>query len=86
MRINLEPGMLKATVHNPEQEEAEEEVEVNYDGPEFEIGFNVSYFLDALSAVKSENVTVLLTDSNHSCLVHGSDDKNSRYVIMPMRL
>ena len=42
--------MLKATVHNPEQEEAEEEVEVNYDGPEFEIGFNVSYFLDALSA------------------------------------
>lgn len=86
MRLNLEPNLLKATVHNPEQEEAEEEVEVTYDGPEFEIGFNVSYFLDALSAVKSENVTVLLTDSNHSCLVHGSDDKNSRYVIMPMRL
>jgi DNA polymerase-3 subunit beta len=86
MRVNLAPNLLKATVHNPEQEEAEEEVEVSYEGPEFEIGFNVSYFLDALSAVKSENVTILLTDANHSCLVHGSDDANSRYVIMPMRL
>lgn len=86
MRVNLSSNLLKATVHNPEQEEAEEEVEVNYNGPDFEIGFNVSYFLDALSAVKSENVTILLTDSNHSCLVHGSDDDNSRYVIMPMRL
>jgi len=86
MRVNMAPNLLKATVHNPEQEEAEEEVEVNYDGPEFEIGFNVSYFLDALSAIKSENVTILLTDSNHSCLVSGSDDSNSRYVIMPMRL
>ncbi|MGD8483374.1 MAG: DNA polymerase III subunit beta [Thioalkalispiraceae bacterium] len=86
MRVNLAPDLLKATVHNPEQEEAEEEVEVSYSGPEFEIGFNVSYFLDALSAVKSDKVTILLTDSNHSCLVHGSDDSNSRYVIMPMRL
>ena len=86
MRLELAKDLLKATVHNPEQEEAVEELEVSYDGSEFEIGFNVAYFLDALNAIKSENAVVLFTDSNHSCLVKGEDDPNSQYVIMPMRL
>jgi DNA polymerase-3 subunit beta len=86
MRISLYADLLKATVHNPEQEEAEEELEVEYQGDEFEIGFNVSYFLDALAAIKSERVILGLTDSNHSCLVQGEGDDSSRYVIMPMRL
>ena len=86
MRLTLSANQLKATVHNPEQEEAEEEVEVSYDGDEFEIGFNVSYFLDALSALKSDQVTIGMIDANHSCLIQGNEDRNSRYVIMPMRL
>ncbi|MDZ7661508.1 DNA polymerase III subunit beta [Thiohalophilus sp.] len=86
MRLTLSANQLKATVHNPEQEEAEEEVEVSYDGDEFEIGFNVSYFLDALSALKSDQVTIGMIDANHSCLIQGNEDLNSRYVIMPMRL
>ena len=86
MRLQLSNNQLKATVHNPEQEEAEEELEVQYQGDEFEIGFNVSYFIDALAAIKGDQVQVQFTDANHSCLVNGADDTASRYVIMPMRL
>jgi len=86
MRIQLSENQLKATVHNPEQEEAEEELEVQYQGDDFEIGFNVSYFIDALAAIKGDRVQVHFTDANHSCLVNGTDDQASRYVIMPMRL
>lgn len=86
MRLQLSNNELKATVHNPEQDEAEEVIEVNYSGDEFEIGFNVAYLLDALSAIKSDEVVMQLTDSNHSCLVFGTDDVNSKYVVMPMRL
>jgi DNA polymerase-3 subunit beta len=86
MRLELEENSLKATVHNPEQEEAEEELEVTYAGEPIEIGFNISYFLDALSAVRSEDVNVFFTDSNHSCVIKGAGDEQSQYVIMPMRL
>ena len=86
MRLQLSENQLTATVHNPEQDEAEEIIEVSYSGDEFEIGFNVAYLLDALSAIKSEEVVMQLTDSNHSCLLFGSDDVDSKYVVMPMRL
>ena len=86
MRLQLSENQLTATVHNPEQDEAEEIIEVSYSGDEFEIGFNVAYLLDALSSIKSEEVVMQLTDSNHSCLLFGSDDVDSKYVVMPMRL
>lgn len=86
MRLQLSQNQLQATVHNPEQDEAEEVIEVSYSGDEFEIGFNVAYLLDALSAIKSDEVVMQLTDSNHSCLLFGSEDINSKYVVMPMRL
>lgn len=86
MRLQLSENQLQATVHNPEQDEAEEIIEVSYQGDDFEIGFNVAYLLDALSAIKSDEVVMQLTDSNHSCLLFGSDDINSKYVVMPMRL
>ena len=54
--------------HNPEQEEAEEELEVKYKGDDIEIGFNVNYLLDALGAIESEEVTLSVVDSNSSCL------------------
>lgn len=86
MRLQLESNLMRASVHNPEQEEAEEEIEISYSGDEFEIGFNIGYFIDALSAIRSDNVRISFTDSNHSCLVQGVNDEQSRYVIMPMRL
>jgi len=86
MRLQLESNLLRASVHNPEQEEAEEEIEVEYTDDELEIGFNIGYFMDALSVIKTEQVNVNFTDGNHSCLVQGVGDEHSKYVIMPMRL
>jgi DNA polymerase III subunit beta len=86
MRLLFTNNLIRASVHNPEQEEAEEEIEVTYSGDELEIGFNISYFLEALAAIRQEDVVVHCTDANHSCLVHGYNDTTSQYVIMPMRL
>ncbi|MEM7540136.1 MAG: DNA polymerase III subunit beta [Pseudomonadota bacterium] len=86
IRIALASGVLKAMAHNPEQEEAQEEMEVDYEGDELEIGFNVSYLLDVLSALNAEQVRLLFADSNSSCLIDEGEEANSRYVVMPMRL
>ncbi len=86
VRIMLSPDSLRALAHNPEQEEAEEEVEVEYSGEEIEIGFNVSYLLDTLSIIKSEKVKLSVLDPNSSCLVLPEDNTQCQYVVMPMRL
>jgi len=86
IRLNFLPNLLQATVNNPEQEVAEEEMSVEYTGDEIEIGFNVSYLLDALNIIKEEQVVLNLTDANSSCLLHGLGNLSSRYVVMPMRL
>lgn len=87
IRLILQTNMLKALAHNPEQEEAEEEVEVAYTGEEVEIGFNVSYLLDALGAVRTTMVQIAFTDASSSCLIlPEGDDQRSQYVVMPMRL
>lgn len=86
VRILLEKGKLKAIAHNPEQEEAEEEIEVDYDGAEMEIGFNVSYLLDALGIIKTDKARITINDPNSSCLILAEDSENTKYVVMPMRL
>ena len=86
VRLQLAANRLKVMAHNPEQEEAEDEVEVKYQGAELEIGFNVSYLMDALSAIHGEQVRITLTDSNSSCLIRQPENDICRYVVMPMRL
>src|SRR5215831_3417500 len=86
VRLNLKSDLVTIQAHNPEQEEAEDQVEVAYKGDEVEIGFNVTYLLDALAAVDSEKVVLGLTDGNSSCLVRAAGAANSKYVVMPMRL
>jgi DNA polymerase-3 subunit beta len=86
VRILLDKNRLRALAHNPEQEEAEEEVEVSYDGQEMEIGFNVSYLLDALAIIKTPKVRITVKDPNSSCLLLPEDDNRCKYVVMPMRL
>jgi DNA polymerase-3 subunit beta len=86
IRLAVKPGVLTVTAHNPEQEEAWEEVEVNYQGEEIEVGFNVTYLLEALGAVDGAEVELGLTDSNSSCLLRAPGNKTSKYVVMPMRL
>jgi len=86
VRIMLSANSLRALAHNPEQEEAEEELEVQYEGEELEIGFNVSYLLDTLSIIKSSQVKLSVLDANSSCLILPEEDSNCQYVVMPMRL
>jgi DNA polymerase-3 subunit beta len=86
VRIIFNTNSLRALAHNPEQEEAEEELEVDYKGSEIEIGFNVSYLLDTLSIIKSKKVRLSVLDPNSSCLILPEDESNCQYVVMPMRL
>ena len=86
IRLALRPDLLTIQAHNPEQEEAEDQVEVVYAGEEIEIGFNVNYLLDALSAIEGDKVEMGLGDSNSSCLIHAPGLIQTRYVVMPMRL
>ncbi|MGB0223303.1 MULTISPECIES: DNA polymerase III subunit beta [unclassified Marinobacterium] len=86
VRLTLSDGYLKVTANNPEQEEAEETVAVEYEGPSIDIGFNVNYLLDVLSILGSDVVRFTLADANSSALIQGFDDPNSTYVIMPMRM
>lgn len=86
VRIYLSKNQLKITANNPEQEEAEEILDVDYDGTDLEIGFNVSYVLDVLNALKCESVKLLLTDSVSSTQIEDSASQNAAYVVMPMRL
>ena len=83
--IIREAGMV-LQAHNPEQEEAEEELEIQYDGDEIEIGFNVNYLLDALGVIESDEVTLAIVDSNSSCLLKDQSHDDCKYVVMPMRL
>ena len=69
IRITVKKNVLTVQAHNPEQEEAEEEIEVSYDGADLEVGFNVNYLLDALAAIDGQEVELGLTDSNSSCLI-----------------
>jgi DNA polymerase-3 subunit beta len=86
VRLDIQGQRLKIQAHNPEQEEAEEEVEVNYGGDEMEIGFNVNYLLDALGALDGEEVNVQITDPSSSCLIWDGKTEGCEYVVMPMRL
>lgn len=86
IRLSVKLNLLLLQAHNPEQEEAEEEVEVVYAGEEVEIGFNVNYLLDALAAVEGGEIEVGLTDANQSCLLSSPAAPSAKYVVMPMRL
>ena len=86
VRVNIEPGILRIASSNAEQEEAVEELEIDYGGDAIEIGFNVTYLIDALSNMSQEMVTVELQDTNSSALVTVPDRAGFKYVVMPMRI
>ena len=86
IRVGVKPGLLALQAHNPEHEEAEDQLEVEYEGEELEIGFNVNYLLDALGAIETDRVELGFTDANSSCLIRAPGSAEARYVVMPMRL
>ncbi len=86
IRLIIRDDALILQAHNPEQEEAEEELEVSYKGDDIEIGFNVNYLLDAIGAVDGEEVALSVVDSNSSCLIRAPGQDDCKFVVMPMRL
>ncbi len=86
IRLTLSSGNLSIQANNPDQEEAEEEITVSYDDQDMDIGFNVTYLIDVLNVLDSENVFVKFKDANSSCIISDKEDSDSLYVVMPMRL
>ena len=86
VRLNLEPGSLRIASSNAEQEEAKEEIEIDYAGDSIEIGFNVTYLMDALANMGQEMVTLSLQDANSSALMTIPEQAGFKYVVMPMRI
>ena len=86
VRVQLSEGSLRIVANNPEQEEAEEEVSVDFNGSPLEIGFNVSYLLDVLNTMNGTQAELEMGDSNSSALVFDPESKAALYVVMPMRL
>ncbi len=86
IRVNIEPGTLKIASSNAEQEEAKEEIEIDYAGDPIEIGFNVTYLMDALANMNVEMVKLELQDNNSSVLITVPEQSGFKYVVMPMRI
>jgi DNA polymerase-3 subunit beta len=86
VRLTLSENLLTINAKNPSQEEATDELEIDYTGEPLEIGFNGTYLLDALTAVETDNVQLAFTDSNSSVLITQAGDGVGRWIIMPMRL
>ncbi|MEK8046699.1 DNA polymerase III subunit beta [Ideonella margarita] len=86
VRLNIDPGALRIASSNAEQEEAKEELEIDYDGPSIEIGFNVTYLMDALANIGEEMVRLEMHDGSSAALVTVPEQAGFKYVVMPMRI
>jgi DNA polymerase III subunit beta len=86
VRLNLEPGILRVASSNAELEEAVDELDIDYGGDAIEIGFNVTYLIDALQNMSQDMVRIELSDGNSSALVTNPEDSAFKYVVMPMRI
>jgi DNA polymerase-3 subunit beta len=86
VRLTLGSGIMKVAANNPEQETAEDELEIEYAGENLDIGFNVSYLIEALATLPSETADVFLSDASSSCLIQPHGRSSCQFVVMPMRL
>jgi DNA polymerase-3 subunit beta len=86
VRFGLGQGLMTITAHNPEQEEAQEEIAIDYNGEDMEIGFNVNYISEAVGALDANDIEFCLNDPNSSCLLRVPGNSQNLYVVMPMRL
>ena len=86
VRWVVSTGSLKLSSTNADQEDAHEELEIDYDGDSIDVGFNVSYLLDVLNNLKDENVQVAMQDQNSSALLTLPEQESFKYVVMPMRI
>jgi len=86
VRLSVEPGTLRVASNNAEQEEAMDELDIDYGGDTIEIGFNVTYLIDVLTNMSQDMVKIDLQDGNSSALVTIPENESFKYVVMPMRI
>ena len=86
IRVMLQDNILKIQAANSEQEEAIEELDIDYKDEPLDIGFNITYLLDFLTHGDTENISIALSDGNGSALISEPENENFRYVVMPMRI
>jgi len=86
IRFQIKEKLMMVSAHNPEQEEAQEEIPIDYEGDEMEIGFNSNYIVDAVAALQTKEVEFALSDANSSSTICSPGDTQTKYVVMPMRL
>jgi DNA polymerase-3 subunit beta len=86
VKMEVSPGQLRLIAHNPEQEEAQEEIEAETRVDGLAVGFNVTYLLDALGALREDTVVLALRDANSSALLREAGNDRCRHVVMPLRL
>ena len=86
VRFELSKSSLRLTANNPEQESAEEVLDVDYDGADLEVGFNIGYLIDVLSVLEEESVKFEFYGEDSSCVIKEPSSEEEVYVIMPMRL
>ena len=86
VKVTLENENMLVTAHNPEQEEAIDEMPIDYTGENMEIGFNVTYLIDALRVIDTESVEFRLNDPNSSCTLNRVGGSETQYLVMPMRI
>ena len=86
IRLQFSNGLLRLKTTNQDQEEASDEIEIDYDGQDFDLSYNASYLLDVLSAIKSKSVEFCFNNAQSSALIREAADANSLYVVMPMKL
>jgi DNA polymerase-3 subunit beta len=86
VRLSLSPNQLEIFANNPDQEQAEDALPVEYQGESLQIGFNVGYLVDVMGALDDDQVQITLSNPNASALIEGPADDRCLYVVMPMRL
>jgi DNA polymerase-3 subunit beta len=77
---------LQIISSNSEQEEAQEDIETDYQGVALDIGFNVNYLLEGINNINNQNVTLSFGDQNSSLLITIPEQSDYKYVVMPMRI
>jgi DNA polymerase-3 subunit beta len=86
VRFSLSNNKITIQSTNAEQEEAQEEIETQYNGESVEIGFNVTYLLDVLANIKNSDIQISLGDANSSAVITLPNSESFKYVVMPMRI
>ena len=87
VKLSLSSSEVRLSTNNPSQEEGEDSISCTYNGENLDIGFNLTYLIEVIDVISSENIVLQLNNSDSGCLISSQDnDALNKYIIMPMRV